>query len=251
MTKYNDLSGNNLAGVVLGETVGDKVGPDTAANSLPVTMATDQPAIQSGGVFTTPTHAVLTNGQSSAIQLGIDGSVRSLLVGQTVTAADAVGNTTILFAMTAGTSTAAARPLGVCNWGFNGTSWDRQRGDAVGLSVTSGLSTTFWNYAPPVNGIVNSAVAVTAKTAAGASVRNYIKSLQLSWDTLGAVTEFAIRDGAGGTVLFRHKLPTATGMINIAFDPPLRGTANTLTEIITLTAVTGGVFANLQGYTGA
>jgi hypothetical protein len=37
----------------------------------------------------------------------------------------------------------------------------------------------------------------------------------------------------------------------INFEPPLRGTANTLTEIVTLTAVTGGVYCNLQGYTGS
>ena len=38
----------------------------------------------------------------------------------------------------------------------------------------------------------------------------------------------------------------------LTFNPPLRGTANTLVEIVTLTAsVTGSVYCNLQGYTGS
>lgn len=113
-------------------------------------------------------------------------------------------------------------------------------------------SPTFWNYAAAATGIVNSAVAVTIKAAGGAGVRNFLKSLQISSDTLGAATEIAIRDGAGGTVLWRQKLQTAAlPLTTINFDPPLKGTANTLLEFITLTAsVTGGVYANAQGYTG-
>ena len=136
---------------------------------------------------------------------------------------------------------------------FNGATWDRQAGDVNGTVTQPALSATFWNYAPPVGGIVNSVVAVTVKAAAGAGIRNYISSLQLSADALGAATEFAIRDGAAGTVLARIKVNTA-GIVaggTIRFNPPLRGTANTLVEIITLTAsITGGVFANVQGYTG-
>ena len=48
--------------------------------------------------------------------------------------------------------------------------------------------------------------------------------------------------------------PTAgwTLVQDINFNPPLRGTANTLVEIVTLTAsVTGSVYCNLQGYTGS
>jgi hypothetical protein len=126
-------------------------------------------------------------------------------------------------------------------------------GDANGTVVQPALSSTFWNYAPPAGGIVNTTTAVTIKTAAGAGVRNYIKSLQLTADTLGAATEFAIRDGAAGTVLARIKINTAglTASGTTIFDPPLRGSANTLVEIVTLSAtISGGVFANLQGYTG-
>lgn len=110
-----------------------------------------------------------------------------------------------------------------------------------------------WVYAAASGGIVNTAAAVTVKAAAGSAVRNYVMSMQCSHDTLGAATELAIRDGAGGSVLWRGRLQTAATDLSgatINFEPPLRGTANTLTEIVTLTAVTGGVYCNLQGYSG-
>lgn len=127
--------------------------------------------------------------------------------------------------------------------------------DANGSVVQSGLSSTFWTYAGATGGIVNSAAAVTVKAAAGAGVRNYLKTLTVSHDALGAATELAIRDGAGGTVLWRGKLQTgavdASAASVIQFDPPLKGTANTLMEVVTLTAVTGGVFVNATGFTGS
>ncbi|RJT42006.1 hypothetical protein D3227_04830 [Mesorhizobium waimense] len=126
--------------------------------------------------------------------------------------------------------------------------------DANGAVVQSGLSSTFWNYAAATGGIVNTAVAVTIKAAAGAGIRNYLKTLTVAHDALGAATELAIRDGAAGTVLWRGKLQTgavdAAAASVIQFDPPLKGTANTLLEAVTLTAVTGGVFINATGFAG-
>lgn len=138
------------------------------------------------------------------------------------------------------------------NFNFDGTQFTRQRGDVVATSVLPGLSSTFWNYAAAAGGILNTTTAVTVKAAAGASVRNYISSLELEWEALGAATELAIRDGAAGTVIYRTKLGTAAGRKTINFPVPLRGTANTLVEVVTLTAsVTGAVYANLQGFTAA
>jgi len=143
----------------------------------------------------------------------------------------------------------ATRSIG---YAYNGASFDRIRGDANAQAVQPALTTAFWSYAAATLGIVNTTTAVTIKTAAGASIRNYIQSITIDWDTLGAATEFVIRDGAGGTVLYRTKLPTAAGQKMIKFGTPLRGTANTLMEVATLTAsVTGGVWVNAQGWTGA
>lgn len=123
--------------------------------------------------------------------------------------------------------------------------------DGKQVVVISAIPELSWSYAAVASGIVNTAVAVTIKAAAGAGIRNYLSNLTIDHDTLGAATELAIRDGAGGTVLWRSKLQTAAveGTL-ILFDPPLRGTANTLLEILTVTAVTGGVYVNATGHTG-
>lgn len=113
--------------------------------------------------------------------------------------------------------------------------------------------TADWSYVAAASGISNTTTAVTIKTAAGAGVRSYITSLQISTDgALGAATEVAIRDGAGGAVLWRDKLST-TGRISgqaISFPTPLKSTANTLLEVVTLSlTITGAVYFNAQGYT--
>lgn len=108
-----------------------------------------------------------------------------------------------------------------------------------------------WTYAAAAAGIVNTTVAVTIRAATAAN-RNCITAIQLASDALGAATEVAIRDGAGGAVLWRSKIGTA-GVVNgfqATFPSPVCGAAvNTLLEVVTLTAsVTGAVYFNAQGY---
>ncbi len=73
---------------------------------------------------------------------------------------------------------------------------------------------------------------MTVKAAAGASVRNYVLSMQCNSDALGAATEFAIRDGAAGAVMWQGKIGTNgwTTPVDLNFNPPLRGSANTLVQ---------------------
>jgi hypothetical protein len=107
-----------------------------------------------------------------------------------------------------------------------------------------------WSYAAASGGIDNTTTAVTIK-AADANFCNYISALQISHATLGAATELAIRDGAAGTVLWRMTLGTAAvENLPIEFPVPLKGTKNTLLEVVTLTAVTGDVLVNAQGFVG-
>jgi len=116
-----------------------------------------------------------------------------------------------------------------------------------------GPAETDWQFAVATGGIVNTTTAVTLKAAGAANIRNYCTGIQIMAQALGAATEIAIRDGAGGTVLWRSFIPT-TGLplTNIEFPTPLRGTAATLVEFVTLTAsVTGAVFISAQGYQGA
>lgn len=108
-----------------------------------------------------------------------------------------------------------------------------------------------YSYAAAATGIVNTTTAVAFKAAAAAGIRNYITDIQITAEALGAATELAIRDGAAGTVLWRIKIGSA-GLPNglaIHFTSPLKGTAATLLEVVTLTAsVTGAVYFNAQGY---
>lgn len=240
ITRLNSII-TNLASLVTGTTVSGSVASGAADSGNPVKV---------GGKYnsTTPT---LTDGQRGDVQLDSRGNIRVTLTGTDGTQTPQI--TTTSDALSASIAGMATRGF---NLVYNGTTWDRMRGDTNGIVTQPSLSANFWNYAAASGGIVNTTTAVTIKAAAGASVRNYLSSISINHDTLGAATEIAIRDGAGGTVLWRGKLQTtatdsATGSGSITFNPPLRGTANTLMEVVTLTAVTGGVFVNAQGYTGA
>lgn len=133
--------------------------------------------------------------------------------------------------------------------------------DAANMVMTTGqhlmtkdfaTSENDWTYAAASGGISNTTTAVTVKTAGGASIRNYVTGIDVMADALGAATEIAIRDGAAGTVLWRSKIGTSgLGLTSIIFPNPLRGTAATLCEIVTLTAsITGAVYINVRGYQG-
>lgn len=105
-----------------------------------------------------------------------------------------------------------------------------------------------WAYAAASSGIVNTTTAVTIKAASGnAAIRSYVRGCTLAHDALGGTTELVIRDGAGGTVLWRTKLQT-TAMPPEFFTIRVKSTLNTLLEVATLTAVTGGVYLNCDGY---
>ncbi len=108
-----------------------------------------------------------------------------------------------------------------------------------------------WKYAAAAGGSLNnSTTSATIASAGGAGLSVYITGVQLFSEALTNATELVIRDGASGTVVWRHKI-SSSGMtlVNIAFQDPIKGTANTLMEVATLTAVgTGSIYVNAQGY---
>jgi hypothetical protein len=118
------------------------------------------------------------------------------------------------------------------------------------VELTLSTTQTPWHFASATLGIVNTTTAVTLKAAAGAGLRNYMSSIDLAAELLGAATELAVRDGVAGPVLWRSKLGTAAlGQVTLNFNPPIQGSPNVLMEVVTLTAtVTGGVFVNAHGF---
>lgn len=238
-----DKSGNVIGGTGSGSA------PLVVQGDLASSTTDGGNPVKVGGVGSSAAPSAVTNGQRVNAWFGIQGQI---MVGSVSAAtADAQANAaSYLF-----TSAGAAVPLATLGYVWNGTTFDRQKGDTNGTVVQSALSSAFWGYAAAAGGIVNTTTAVTVKAAAGAGVRNYLKTLTLAHDALGGATEIAIRDGAAGTVLWRGRLQTAAvdgaAASVIQFDPPLKGTANTLMEVVTLTAVTGGIYVNATGYTGA
>lgn len=107
-----------------------------------------------------------------------------------------------------------------------------------------------WTFAPPTTGSnVNTTTATTLATPTTTNVHAFITDMQIATATLGGATELAIRDGAGGTVIWRTTLATtAMPLMSINFQTPLRGSRGNLLEVVTLTAVTGGVYVNAQGF---
>jgi hypothetical protein len=202
--------------------------------------------VKAGGIYNS-TAPTLTTGQRGDIQL----SSRGVLLANLSNGAGGTLNFANLGAD--GYSNGNGLPFfGAQGFFFNGTSWDRQRGDVNGsVNQPHAMSSSRWAYAPPSGGITNSTTAVTIMSAAGAGVRNYLTGIQMFAGTLGASTEVAVRDGASGTVLWRGYLSTAGGIVDITFPVPLKGTANTLMELVTLTAtITGSVYFNAQGFQG-
>lgn len=106
-----------------------------------------------------------------------------------------------------------------------------------------------WFYAAAASGIDNSSADVVMK-AAVAGLRNYLTAISIEHDLLGAAALLLVRDGTSGTILWRGRLqtPAKEGTL-ITFPTPLRGSVNTDLIVRTLTAVTGGVFVNAQGFT--
>jgi len=134
-------------------------------------------------------------------------------------------------------------------------------GQAVyGVSTLAGAQIVYpfsipelsWQFNAASGGIINTTTAVTLVAAAGAGVRNYCRSLSVHTNGTNAAGEIAIRDGAAGTVIWRGFMTAnqANNIPPITFDPPLRGSANTLMEFVTLTAggVSSALYVNAQGF---
>lgn len=259
-TRIGDIT-NPAAGsvnarlAVLSAQLPTTLGTKTAANSISVAWASDAtlPAgtnlVGKVGIDqTTPgtTNAVSATGNIAA---GVTDSGNPLKAG-------GFGST---FAPTAVTTGQRANLWLSVNGSVVVSGYNSSTGASVILTDANGtlvqpyaFTASRWQYAALTGGIVNTTTAVTIATAGGGSARNYLAAVQFDWDALGAATELVVRDGASGTTIWRRKIPQGiAGMTEVILPIPLKGTANTLMEVATLTAsATGGVYFNAQGYTG-
>lgn len=204
--------------------------------------------VKVGGVYNS-SPGTLTSGQRGDVQVNNKSMLQISTNSNAAAGADAVSNGNLVYLSDIG---GGGRLLGTFTQCYNGSTWDRTRGDVNGQITQPWAPTgSRWTYAAASGGITNTTTAVTIAAAAGSTVRNYLTGLQINAGTLGAGTEIAIRDGAGGSVLWRGVVTTSGLNESFTFPSPLRGTANTLMEVVTLTAtVTGAVYINAQGFTG-
>ena len=114
------------------------------------------------------------------------------------------------------------------------------------VTIPYSIPNSTWRYAAASGGITDTS-GVTAKAAAGANIINYITRCQIINGDTTTGTDVQIRDGAAGTVMWRGWAESSGGGASVIFDPPLRGTANTLVEVACGTTGSTTYF-NLQGY---
>jgi hypothetical protein len=101
-----------------------------------------------------------------------------------------------------------------------------------------------WSYASAAGGVINT-TDVVLSAAAGAGLRRYVTSMQLS-NNSAVATEIVLKDGA--TVIWRGHLPANAPMAEIIFTNPIKTTANAALNFACIT--TGAaVYVNAQGYT--
>lgn len=129
----------------------------------------------------------------------------------------------------------------------NSSNWYKTPGDANGTVVQPALAGNFWSYAGATGGITNTSD-VAVKAAAGAGVRNFLCSLQVS-NSAAVASEIVVKDGA--TVIWRGYVPASmTTMVSVPMSPCLRGTANTALNVAMITTGTA-TRVSAQGYTGS
>ncbi len=101
-----------------------------------------------------------------------------------------------------------------------------------------------WSFACAAGGVINTTDIVLA-AAAGAGLRRYVCSMQLS-NNSAVATEIVLKDGA--TIIWRGHLPANAPMSEIIFENPLRTTANAALNFACITTA-AAVYINAQGYT--
>jgi len=224
-------------------------------------------------------YVTLTDGAGNlASTVTSGGGVRSLATAFGTSGADGVSNSNGAGIQDDATVGTFGRSLIIWNYIFNGTTWDRLRGDITGLWVGNEARTTNktaasnagtvrpiattvgaavnkpyqvpeldWSFASAAGGIINTSDNVLI-AAAGAGIRNYLTGITIQNASATISTEVVIKDGA--TIIWRGFVGTSAllnSAVGVSFPSPLKTTANTALNVACITTA-AAVYVNAQGY---
>lgn len=198
----------------------------------------------SGGLVRTGLMSLLTAAPTGSAVYGLTTFSQVAALGTGNVARGMVSGQGLSDAASGSTSMATATIV------WNGTTWDRATGSAAAGRIVKpyALPGNDWMYAGATGGITNT-TGVTMKAAAGGSLRNYVTAIQVE-NSSATATEVVVNDGAAGTAIWRGWVPATSGVLLVTFPTPLKGTANTLTEVACVTTGTA-TRVSAQGYAAA
>lgn len=201
--------------------------------------------VKIGGVYgSAGALAATAVGNRADFQADAYGNSRSLMAMGALTGTDGVSNL-LGFPANSSTNLVSSRPIPTsAGMLFNGTTWDRQRGDLQGAFTQQDVSPD-WNYVAGAGGITNTTNTVI-KTSGGGATVNYLTSLSYM-NTSAVAAEFTILNGP--TPIFRCPMPAnMTQPILLQFPRPLRASPATNLQVnVSVTAT--ATFVNAQGFT--
>lgn len=154
-----DASGNLLTTPAAGG--GGSTAANQTATQAPAAAgaATATKANLVAGTFITAPPTLATTNQSP-LMLDANANLRVFATSSTSTGVDATSNAVIgSFGSPASASSTALKPLGTAGWVFNGTTWDRQRGDTTGTFVVE-AGKSFTNISTNASTVIKASAGV-------------------------------------------------------------------------------------------
>jgi hypothetical protein len=152
---------------------------------------------------------------------------------------------------TGGSYTGNPIQLALCARTTNAPVNDLQAANMLGtqegalVSKPYSIPTADWSYAAAAGGITNT-TEVVMKTAAGATLKNYITGLQIA-NASATATDIQIKDDAGGTVIWRGYVQANQPLTTITLPSTIKTSLNKAVVVACGTAG-AAVYINAQGY---
>jgi len=113
------------------------------------------------------------------------------------------------------------------------------------VSPVGPLTVDSFQYATAVASPLATTGTTVIKAATSGTKANFISSLQVS-NTGASSAVVSLIDGA--TVIWSSSIPVTNGLLNISFNPPLKGTASTATSFVVNSGATPSLLVSAQGF---